>query len=164
LLNAVSVHQVIPRLKPGGRKTLSNGLEDLGCHLLFRQDTTGFTERKRTLIISSLIYQYTRMYIFQNYRMLDFRKKQMFVYANYCFENLPFAFNQQICEARYLLRLSSAPIFPSRSAVLPWVTDQDVQRVEALQGRYFRPAQDTRLPYRDQTLQANNCPDQDQRL
>ncbi|MGA3209282.1 MAG: hypothetical protein ABSE05_15855, partial [Syntrophales bacterium] len=70
LLNAVSVHQVIPRLKPGGRKILSNGLEDRGSCLLFRQDTTGFTKRKRPLIISSLIFQYTRKYAPRNCWML----------------------------------------------------------------------------------------------
>lgn len=66
-------------------------------------------------------------------------------------------------EIRYVLRLSSAPICPKQGAVLPWVTDQDAPQAEELPGRYFCPVPDTPLPYRDQTFQASNCPDPDQR-
>jgi len=72
-------------------------------------------------------------------------------------------YRYRVPEIRYLLRLSSAPICPKQSAVLPWVTDQDAPQAEALPGIYFRPVPDTPLPYRDQTFQASNYPDRDQR-
>ena len=44
-LNTVSLHQVIPRLKPGGRKKLRDGLEAQGTILLFRHNDS-FTEKR----------------------------------------------------------------------------------------------------------------------
>jgi hypothetical protein len=45
-LNTVSLHQVIPRLKPGGRKKLRDGLEAQDTILLFRHDDS-FTEKRQ---------------------------------------------------------------------------------------------------------------------
>jgi hypothetical protein len=39
-------HHVIPRLKPGGRKTLRDGLEAQGTFLLFHQENS-FTEKNK---------------------------------------------------------------------------------------------------------------------
>jgi hypothetical protein len=46
LSNTVSVHQVVPRLKPGGKKILKSGLVAQGTFLLFQQ-ITDFTEMKK---------------------------------------------------------------------------------------------------------------------
>ncbi len=48
LSNTVSVHQVVPRLKPGGRKILKSGLAAQGTFLLFQQ-ITDFTEIKKLI-------------------------------------------------------------------------------------------------------------------
>jgi hypothetical protein len=48
LSNTVLVHQVVPRLKPGGRKILKSGLAAQGTFLLF-QPITDFTEIKKLI-------------------------------------------------------------------------------------------------------------------
>jgi len=46
LSNTASGRQVVPRFKPGGRKTLKSGLKAQGNHLLFQQ-IKDFTDVKK---------------------------------------------------------------------------------------------------------------------
>ena len=48
LSSTASVRQVVPRLKPGGRKILKSGLAAQGTSLLFHQ-ITDFTEIKKLI-------------------------------------------------------------------------------------------------------------------
>jgi len=50
LYNTVSVYQVVPRLKPGGRKTLKSGLEAQGTYLLFQYFNNDFTEVNKPML------------------------------------------------------------------------------------------------------------------
>jgi hypothetical protein len=54
LSNTALQCQVVPRLKPGGRKTLKSGLAAQGILLLFQQVKDDFTEIKK------LRYQYVK--------------------------------------------------------------------------------------------------------
>jgi hypothetical protein len=51
------VHQVVPRLKPGGRKKLCDGLEAQDAILLYRW-FAGFTD-KRKLFFKEIFYSFS---------------------------------------------------------------------------------------------------------
>jgi len=59
------VHQVVPRLKPGGRKKLCDGLEAQNAILLFRW-FTGFTDKRKLLFIFKEIF-----YSFSSYKCAE---------------------------------------------------------------------------------------------
>jgi len=59
------VHQVVPRLKPGGRKKLCDGLEAQNAILLFRW-FTGFTDKRKLLFIFKEIF-----YSFSSYKIAE---------------------------------------------------------------------------------------------